>query len=110
MSTTYGDFSNDPALRKRILSGKYGDRPKELATLSSDAEFQVKGFLFLCKDCKEMTSKENIVIRIGNKEAYRPVNYCRNCGKKMKELNFNKNLKCPECGKTLAVENSGLWD
>jgi len=110
VDTSNKRFSKDPDLRKQILSGSYGDRPKELIISSPDAEYQLKGFLYLCRNCGEMSSESGVIIKAGNKELYRPAKNCRICGKKMKEINSGENVKCPKCGKTLIIEDSRLWD
>ena len=102
---------NHPKIREQILEGRFGERAKRILESEPDAEFYMESVAYHCQ-CGNIQSRSIVRIYSPSKgKQYRQgAQRCDLCGKRMRMLRYDAELKCPRCGESMEFMGTVCWD
>jgi len=93
-----------------MKSGKMGKKVMEAANAATNPEVNHSRELYRCKKCGELRPDMRIELYDEGKQLLSKQHRCGKCHSEMEIVKNTEKLKCPQCGKPLALTDVLMWD
>lgn len=93
-----------------MQSGKMGKQFMKMSNEASTPGVVHSRELYKCDDCGELRPDMKVELRDAGKLLLEKQHRCGKCRAKMRVVEENEKIKCPNCGKPLVIGDMLLWD